>query len=164
MCMFPLCQSFLNFQEIFSSYSHKTDHFQRINRRTNIPYTEMLFFDDEDRNINSVRSLFFWLFFVLYSRDEFLENFNLAIFLLHYFILFLSRLGLKNGCYKHLGWQWREHGRLERRAVQVCTKPVAYGEKQARLTKSLKKLELVKNRGAIKFTIDMGNMKIIVQI
>lgn len=48
---------FLMFQEIFSSWSHKTDHFQKINRRTNIPYTEMLFFDDEDRNIHAVRSV-----------------------------------------------------------------------------------------------------------
>ncbi|KAL0422442.1 UNVERIFIED_CONTAM: Magnesium-dependent phosphatase 1 [Sesamum latifolium] len=44
-------------QEIFSSWTHKTDHFQRINRRTQIPYNEMLFFDDEDRNIDAVRSL-----------------------------------------------------------------------------------------------------------
>ncbi|KAK6135661.1 hypothetical protein DH2020_030598 [Rehmannia glutinosa] len=40
-------------QEIFSSWTHKTDHFQRINRRTIIPYNEMLFFDDEDRNIDA---------------------------------------------------------------------------------------------------------------
>ncbi|KAG6409121.1 hypothetical protein SASPL_132153 [Salvia splendens] len=44
-------------QEIFSSWTHKTDHFQRINRRTNIPYTEMLFFDDEDRNIDAVSNM-----------------------------------------------------------------------------------------------------------
>lgn len=44
-------------QEIFSSRTHKTDHFQRIHRRTNIPYTEMLFFDDEDRNIDPVSNM-----------------------------------------------------------------------------------------------------------
>lgn len=41
-------------QEIFSSWTHKTEHFQRINRRTGVPYNSMLFFDDEDRNIGAV--------------------------------------------------------------------------------------------------------------
>ncbi|CBI34012.3 hypothetical protein VitviT2T_004085 [Vitis vinifera] len=41
-------------QEIFSSWSHKTEHFQRIHRRTGVPFNSMLFFDDEDRNIESV--------------------------------------------------------------------------------------------------------------
>ncbi|KAL6347461.1 hypothetical protein AAG906_025706 [Vitis piasezkii] len=40
--------------EIFSSWSHKTEHFQRIHRRTGVPFNSMLFFDDEDRNIESV--------------------------------------------------------------------------------------------------------------
>ncbi|KAL8150837.1 hypothetical protein V2J09_020645, partial [Rumex salicifolius] len=44
-------------QEIFSSWTHKTDHFQRIHRRTRIPYNSMLFFDDEDRNIQSVSKM-----------------------------------------------------------------------------------------------------------
>ncbi|KAL2476854.1 Haloacid dehalogenase-like hydrolase (HAD) superfamily protein [Forsythia ovata] len=44
-------------QEIFSSWTHKTDHFQRINRRTGVPYNEMLFFDDEDRNIGAVSKM-----------------------------------------------------------------------------------------------------------
>ncbi|KAJ3698175.1 hypothetical protein LUZ61_001880 [Rhynchospora tenuis] len=43
--------------EIFSSWTHKTEHFQKIQRRTNIPYKSMLFFDDEDRNINSVSKM-----------------------------------------------------------------------------------------------------------
>ncbi|KAJ1697740.1 hypothetical protein LUZ63_006252 [Rhynchospora breviuscula] len=43
--------------EIFSSWTHKTEHFQRIQRRTNVPYKSMLFFDDEDRNINSVSKM-----------------------------------------------------------------------------------------------------------
>lgn len=44
------------FQEIFSSWSHKTEHFQKIHTRTNVPFTSMLFFDDEDRNIKSVNT------------------------------------------------------------------------------------------------------------
>ncbi|KAF3326065.1 Magnesium-dependent [Carex littledalei] len=43
--------------EIFSSWTHKTEHFQRIQRKTNIPYKSMLFFDDEDRNIDSVSKM-----------------------------------------------------------------------------------------------------------
>ncbi|XP_073307556.1 uncharacterized protein [Primulina huaijiensis] len=44
-------------QEIFSSWTHKTDHFQRIHQKTGIPYNEMLFFDDEDRNIDTVSKM-----------------------------------------------------------------------------------------------------------
>ncbi|GAB2247159.1 hypothetical protein Droror1_Dr00007041 [Drosera rotundifolia] len=44
-------------QEIFSSYTHKTEHFQRIQWRTRIPFTSMLFFDDEDRNIQTVQNM-----------------------------------------------------------------------------------------------------------
>ncbi|XP_059647992.1 uncharacterized protein LOC132294230 [Cornus florida] len=44
-------------QEIFSSWTHKTEHFQRINRRTGMPFNSMLFFDDEDRNIESVSKM-----------------------------------------------------------------------------------------------------------
>ncbi|KAJ9705745.1 hypothetical protein PVL29_003711 [Vitis rotundifolia] len=44
-------------QEIFSSWSHKTEHFQRIHRRTGVPFNSMLFFDDEDRNIESVSKM-----------------------------------------------------------------------------------------------------------
>jgi len=49
---------FLTFQEIFSSWTHKTDHFQRIHTTTGIPFNSMLFFDDEDRNIQSVKTKF----------------------------------------------------------------------------------------------------------
>lgn len=42
-------------QEIFSSRSHKTEHFQRIHRSTGVPFTSMLFFDDENRNIEAVK-------------------------------------------------------------------------------------------------------------
>lgn len=41
-------------QEIYSSWTHKTDHFQRIHSRTAVPFNSMLFFDDENRNIQSV--------------------------------------------------------------------------------------------------------------
>ncbi|XP_049402763.1 uncharacterized protein LOC125866410 [Solanum stenotomum] len=44
-------------KEIFSSWTHKTEHFQKINRRTGVPYKEMLFFDDEDRNIEAVSNM-----------------------------------------------------------------------------------------------------------
>jgi len=41
-------------KEIFSSWTHKTEHFQKIQRKTGIPYKSMLFFDDEDRNMDPV--------------------------------------------------------------------------------------------------------------
>ncbi|KAI9125226.1 hypothetical protein K1719_003842 [Acacia pycnantha] len=44
-------------QEIFSSWTHKTDHFQKIHRKTGVPYSSMLFFDDEDRNIEAVSKM-----------------------------------------------------------------------------------------------------------
>lgn len=44
-------------QEIFSSWTHKTDHFQRIHSRTGVPFKSMLFFDDEDRNIETVSKM-----------------------------------------------------------------------------------------------------------
>ncbi|RWW17801.1 hypothetical protein GW17_00018255 [Ensete ventricosum] len=44
-------------QEIFSSWTHKTEHLQRIHRRTGIPFKSMLFFDDEDRNIEAVSKM-----------------------------------------------------------------------------------------------------------
>ncbi|KDP29975.1 hypothetical protein JCGZ_18742 [Jatropha curcas] len=44
-------------QEIFSSWTHKTEHFQRIHSRTGVPYNSMLFFDDEDRNIQTVSKM-----------------------------------------------------------------------------------------------------------
>lgn len=54
-------------QEIFSSWSHKTDHFRRIHRNTGVPFSSMLFFDDENRNIEAVPSLPFQLFiFILF--------------------------------------------------------------------------------------------------
>lgn len=43
--------------EIFSSWTHKTEHFERIHRRTGVPFQSMLFFDDEDRNIEAVSKM-----------------------------------------------------------------------------------------------------------
>lgn len=40
--------------EIFPSWTHKTEHLKNIHQKTSIPYTSMLFFDDEDRNIQTV--------------------------------------------------------------------------------------------------------------
>ncbi|PIA52304.1 hypothetical protein AQUCO_01000283v1 [Aquilegia coerulea] len=50
-------QSMLVAQEIFSSWCYKTEHFQRIHSRTGVPFNSMLFFDDEDRNIEAVSQL-----------------------------------------------------------------------------------------------------------
>ncbi|KAJ4963948.1 hypothetical protein NE237_023887 [Protea cynaroides] len=50
-------QSMFVAQEIFSSWTHKTEHFQRIHRRTGVPFNSMLFFDDEDRNIEAVSKM-----------------------------------------------------------------------------------------------------------
>ncbi|GAU24075.1 hypothetical protein TSUD_388680 [Trifolium subterraneum] len=49
--------SFFVAQEIYSSWSHKTDHFQRIHSTTGIPFNSMLFFDDENRNIQAVSKM-----------------------------------------------------------------------------------------------------------
>uniref|UniRef100_A0A0E0EUQ1 Magnesium-dependent phosphatase-1 n=1 Tax=Oryza meridionalis TaxID=40149 RepID=A0A0E0EUQ1_9ORYZ len=48
---------FKQITEIFSSWTHKTEHFQKIQRKTGIPYKSMLFFDDEDRNIESISKM-----------------------------------------------------------------------------------------------------------
>jgi magnesium-dependent phosphatase 1 len=45
-------------QQIYPSYTHKVEHFQKIQQNTGIPYKSMLFFDDESRNIQSVSLLF----------------------------------------------------------------------------------------------------------
>ncbi|XP_068653720.1 uncharacterized protein [Aristolochia californica] len=50
-------QSMFVAQEIFSSWTHKTEHFQRIHRRTGVPFNSMLFFDDEDRNIEAASKM-----------------------------------------------------------------------------------------------------------
>ncbi|KAM1242608.1 hypothetical protein ACFX2G_034946 [Malus domestica] len=50
-------KSMFSAQEIFSSWTHKTDHFQRIHTRTGVPFNSMLFFDDENRNIQAVSKM-----------------------------------------------------------------------------------------------------------
>ncbi|PON37510.1 Magnesium-dependent phosphatase-1 type [Parasponia andersonii] len=44
-------------KEIFSSWNHKTDHFQKIHSKTGVPYSSMLFFDDENRNIQAISKM-----------------------------------------------------------------------------------------------------------
>ncbi|GBG78240.1 hypothetical protein CBR_g26273 [Chara braunii] len=43
--------------QIYPSWTNKTEHFQKISRNTGIPYSEMLFFDDEDRNTITMSKL-----------------------------------------------------------------------------------------------------------
>ncbi|XP_057530965.1 uncharacterized protein LOC130809279 [Amaranthus tricolor] len=50
-------QSMFTVQEIFSSWTHKTEHFKRIHTRTGIPFDSMRFFDDEYRNIEAVSKM-----------------------------------------------------------------------------------------------------------
>ncbi|KAK7400370.1 hypothetical protein VNO78_11576 [Psophocarpus tetragonolobus] len=44
-------------EEIFYSWTHKTDHFQKIHARTGIPYNSMLFFDDDNNNIRGISEI-----------------------------------------------------------------------------------------------------------
>uniref|UniRef100_A0A0D9XRQ3 Magnesium-dependent phosphatase-1 n=1 Tax=Leersia perrieri TaxID=77586 RepID=A0A0D9XRQ3_9ORYZ len=44
-------------QEIFYTWSPKSEHFQSIHRKTGVPFKCMLFFDDEIRNIIATRKL-----------------------------------------------------------------------------------------------------------
>ncbi|CAH9095239.1 unnamed protein product [Cuscuta epithymum] len=44
-------------KEMFPSRSPKTEHFERIHRRTMVPYNQMLFFDDEKRNIDAASQM-----------------------------------------------------------------------------------------------------------
>jgi magnesium-dependent phosphatase 1 len=53
--------SFFADMQIYPSYTHKVEHFQKIRQNTGIPYKSMLFFDDESRNIQSVSLLFLFL-------------------------------------------------------------------------------------------------------
>ena len=39
------------------SFSNKREHFQRLHKKTNIPYQSMVFFDNEYSNITSVQKL-----------------------------------------------------------------------------------------------------------
>ncbi|CAJ1936137.1 unnamed protein product [Sphenostylis stenocarpa] len=44
-------------EEIFYSWTHKTDHFQKILSKTGVPYNSMLFFDDDDNNIQQISKI-----------------------------------------------------------------------------------------------------------
>jgi magnesium-dependent phosphatase 1 len=44
-------------QEIYPTFTHKTEHFKALLQGTKVPYEEMLFFDDEDRNVNTISPL-----------------------------------------------------------------------------------------------------------
>ncbi|KAJ4714554.1 Magnesium-dependent phosphatase-1 [Melia azedarach] len=43
--------------EIYSSWTHKTEHLQRIHWKTGVPFNSMLFFDDENRNVEAVSTM-----------------------------------------------------------------------------------------------------------
>eukprot|EP00249_Psilotum_nudum_P027469 c35176_g1_i1 orf=361-861(-) len=43
--------------EIYPSWNHKAEHFRNIQQKTGIPYSSMLFFDDEDRNTQTVSKM-----------------------------------------------------------------------------------------------------------
>ncbi|XP_019084243.1 PREDICTED: magnesium-dependent phosphatase 1 isoform X3 [Camelina sativa] len=86
-------------KEIYSSWTHKTEHFQKIHTRTGVPFTAMLFFDDEDRNIKSVNTNYY-----------FVASLN-----------FMSR-GFENGSDKHLGGQWSYAWSIQTRAYYIYSK------------------------------------------
>nr|AFK40417.1 unknown [Lotus japonicus] len=44
-------------KEIFYSWQNKTDHFQKIHSSTGVPFKSMLFFDDDDNNIQGVSKM-----------------------------------------------------------------------------------------------------------
>ncbi|XP_024545795.1 magnesium-dependent phosphatase 1 [Selaginella moellendorffii] len=44
-------------KEIYPSWSHKTEHFQKIHQKSSTPFKDMLFFDDEQRNIKAVSQM-----------------------------------------------------------------------------------------------------------
>ncbi|GAQ82904.1 Haloacid dehalogenase-like hydrolase (HAD) superfamily protein [Klebsormidium nitens] len=41
-------------QEIYPTFTHKTEHFKALLQGTKVPYEDMLFFDDEDRNVDTI--------------------------------------------------------------------------------------------------------------
>eukprot|EP00850_Spirogloea_muscicola_P014782 SM000108S14226 [mRNA] locus=s108:455467:456556:+ [translate_table: standard] len=51
-----LTDSFVD-MEIYPSRTHKTDHFRSIQQKTGVPYSSMIFFDDENRNIVEITRL-----------------------------------------------------------------------------------------------------------
>lgn len=110
-------------QEIFSSWTHKTDHFQRIHSRTGVPINSMLFFDDENRNIQAVKMAYIIIFLIIIIKIPFFSFAWVVASLLgvgcefcrfwFFFFFFLPPIwlilwyliaGLENGCNKHFGW------------------------------------------------------------
>uniref|UniRef100_I1M2N3 Magnesium-dependent phosphatase-1 n=1 Tax=Glycine max TaxID=3847 RepID=I1M2N3_SOYBN len=69
-------------QEIYSSWTHKTDHFQRIHSRTSVPFNSMLFFDDENRNIQAVIHTYLLLTFLSMKIKDGVRRFTI-IHVLH---------------------------------------------------------------------------------
>uniref|UniRef100_A0A0E0P102 Magnesium-dependent phosphatase-1 n=4 Tax=Oryza TaxID=4527 RepID=A0A0E0P102_ORYRU len=66
-------------KEIFDSWTHKTEHFQRIQRTTGIPYESMLFFDDEHRNFATVSKMGVTSILVDWDGGVNLEMFKLGL-------------------------------------------------------------------------------------
>ncbi|GKV02325.1 hypothetical protein SLEP1_g14779 [Rubroshorea leprosula] len=44
-------------KEIFYSWTQKTEHFDKIHLRTGVPFNSMLFFDDDNKNIQAVSKM-----------------------------------------------------------------------------------------------------------
>ncbi|KAL1336184.1 uncharacterized protein LOC107468665 isoform X1 [Arachis duranensis] len=92
-------------QEIFSSWTHKTDHFQKIHSTTGVPFNSMLFFDDENRNIQALSC----------------KSGMIGI------------IGIKDGSDKHLGWEWGQPWSTKRRAYKILSKLECISEEQAEM-------------------------------
>lgn len=88
-----IAQSFLNtlgisdifpIKEMYYTHTHKTDHFTQIQKKTGVPYTEMLFFDDEEPNIWTIKKLGVTCILVegngvsLESAQKGLQNFSMS--------------------------------------------------------------------------------------
>uniref|UniRef100_J3LSM3 Magnesium-dependent phosphatase-1 n=1 Tax=Oryza brachyantha TaxID=4533 RepID=J3LSM3_ORYBR len=72
-------QSMFVTKEIFDSWTHKTEHFQRIQMTTGIPYESMLFFDDEHRNFITVSKMGVTSILVDWDGGVNLEMFKLGL-------------------------------------------------------------------------------------
>ncbi|XP_049405039.1 uncharacterized protein LOC125868432 isoform X1 [Solanum stenotomum] len=113
-------------QEIFSSWTHKTEHFQKINRKTVVPYNEMLFFDDENRNIEAVKSLFVNCSKHSVDSNNYITRRSrsnkcyMQILEIHISKLKQYFSGFKNGCHKYIGGQRGKFRGFEARTLRVC--------------------------------------------
>ncbi|KAG8062506.1 hypothetical protein GUJ93_ZPchr0003g18059 [Zizania palustris] len=72
-------QSMFVTKEIYDSWTHKTEHFQRIQMTTGIPYESMLFFDDEYRNFDSVSKMGVTSILVEWDRGVNLDMLKLGL-------------------------------------------------------------------------------------